>query len=98
MARPHTRRADATQVSGGFRGVGSCQSMSDLVIYEKRVIRLSRTVGEPAISRIRALVRATRLSGVYKLSDPDPVLFDRQPQHRRRRCRNPKLVALGGIS
>ena len=87
MATRRTRRADSTQVSAGFQGVGSCQSMSDMVLYENRVIRRSRTVGEPAISRIRARVRATQLSGVYKLSDSmsDP---DRQP----------KLAALGGIS
>jgi hypothetical protein len=52
-------RADSTRASGGFRGVGACQSMRYMVLYENRESRRSRTVGEPIVGRVRALFRAT---------------------------------------
>ena len=37
-------------LAADFAALGSCQSMRYMVLYENRVSRRSRTVGEPAIS------------------------------------------------
>jgi hypothetical protein len=93
-----TSRADSTRASGGFRGVGACQSMRYMVLYENRERRRSRAVGERLVSRVRALFRATHLSGVYKLPEPDPVLTHLPSQDLCRRSHQPEFAALGGVS
>ena len=43
----------------------------DMALYDNRVSGRSGAGGEPVISAARAPVRASQLSGVYKLPDPD---------------------------
>jgi hypothetical protein len=46
----------------------------DMALYDNRVSGRSRAGGEPVIGPARAPVRASQLSGVYKIArlDPDP--------------------------
>jgi hypothetical protein len=73
-----------------------------MVLYENRVNRRLRAVGNPLISCARGMSEQTHLSGVYKLAQPNPELARWQLQRRGRRLWHvegiQKMAALGRIS
>ena len=84
-------------LSGGFRGVGACQSIHYMVLYENRVSRRSRPSPSPC-QPSPCTFQSNHLSGVYKLPEPDPVLTHLPSQDLCRRSHQPEFAALGGIS